>query len=83
MNKPACDLRAELSYVYRLCMWRRRLGLSPAIALLDLVADAMQGFDEYMNLTLDEAEEVDTKTDKKTSLGMYQGDCEEVCGLTS
>ena len=43
----------------------------------------MQGFDEYMNLTLDEAEEVDTKTDKKTSLGMYQGDCEEVCGLTS
>lgn len=30
-----------------------------------------QGFDEYMNLVLDDAEEVHLKTKKRRPLGMY------------
>mmetsp|Transcript_51187 Transcript_51187/g.75961 ORF Transcript_51187/g.75961 Transcript_51187/m.75961 type:complete len:94 (-) Transcript_51187:337-618(-) len=35
------------------------------------------GFDEYMNITLDETEEVDVKTGKKKSVGriLLKGDC--------
>jgi small nuclear ribonucleoprotein E len=35
------------------------------------------GFDEYMNVVLDDAEEVDVKTKKKTFVGriMLKGDC--------
>ena len=35
------------------------------------------GFDEYMNVVLDEAEEVDIKSGKKTFVGriMLKGDC--------
>ena len=31
----------------------------------------LQGFDEYMNLVLDDAEEVHLKTKKRRPLGMY------------
>jgi small nuclear ribonucleoprotein E len=35
------------------------------------------GFDEYMNVVLDDAEEVDVKTNKKTYVGriLLKGDC--------
>lgn len=35
------------------------------------------GFDEYMNLTLDEAQEVNIKSGKRTTLGriLLKGDC--------
>mmetsp|Transcript_24836 Transcript_24836/g.35604 ORF Transcript_24836/g.35604 Transcript_24836/m.35604 type:complete len:91 (+) Transcript_24836:85-357(+) len=35
------------------------------------------GFDEYMNVVLDDAEEIDVKTNKKTFVGriLLKGDC--------
>lgn len=33
-----------------------------------------QGFDEYMNVVLDEAEEVNTKTNTRKSVGKFQID---------
>lgn len=35
------------------------------------------GFDEYMNVTLDDSVEIDTKTGKRTDIGriLLKGDC--------
>ena len=38
-----------------------------------VLRDRIQGFDEYMNLVLDEAEELDTKRKTRKALGTVSG----------
>ena len=54
----------------RVCVWlyeENRLKLEGQII----------GFDEYMNITLDETYEIDTKTGKRSEIGriLLKGDC--------
>ena len=44
----------------------------------DWVPSAVQGFDEYMNLVLDDAEEVDSKKKSRRPIGTCVGACARV-----
>jgi hypothetical protein len=63
---------ASLRYISVLIAHAHRLSFS----LRPPIHSRAQGFDEYMNLVLDEAEEVDTKTKKRTPIGriLLKGD---------
>ncbi|XP_050936905.1 uncharacterized protein LOC103494302 isoform X1 [Cucumis melo] len=69
------DLRIEGRIIY-LVQFNQTIGITKTKLCFDEASNNAKGFDEYMNLVLDDAEEVNVKKKSKKALGriLLKGD---------